>query len=98
MPDWSFVLQKLTEILAIFNLQCGRKRGQPTFLTLDKAYPDEVFATVVWGSDGAKFGRPEVTYRGKLLCATARIKAHRGVPEVSAYEPEQIAIESKQEM
>ena len=26
---------------------------------LDKAYPNQIFTTVIWGSDRAKFGSPE---------------------------------------
>jgi hypothetical protein len=30
-----------------------RTKGQPTFLNLDKAYPNHVFTIVVWGSERA---------------------------------------------
>ena len=35
-------------------------KGQPTFLNLDKAYPNQLFAIVIWGSDRGKFGSPEI--------------------------------------
>jgi DNA/RNA endonuclease YhcR with UshA esterase domain len=50
-----------------------------------------------WGSDRAKFGEPEATYRGKWVCVTGKIKEYRGVPEVIAYEPSQIKIQSRGE-
>jgi micrococcal nuclease len=68
----------------------SRPRGQPTFLNLDKPYPEQVFTVVIWGSDRPKFGQPEVTYEGKSVCVTGQIKAYRGTPEVVAYEPTQI--------
>ena len=32
-------------------------RRQPTFLNLDRPYPDHIFTVVIWGSDRAAFGR-----------------------------------------
>jgi hypothetical protein len=43
-------------------------RGAPTFLNLDKPYPNQVFTIVIWGSDRAKFGHPEESYRDKRIC------------------------------
>lgn len=31
-------------------------RGGPTFLNLDKAYPDQIFTVVIWREDRMKFG------------------------------------------
>ena len=71
-----------------------RTRGQPTFLNLDEPYPRQIFTVLIWGSDRAKFGEPEVTYRGKSVCVTGQIKEYRGVPEVVASEPAQIKVQS----
>jgi hypothetical protein len=35
-------------------------RGQPTFLNLDKPYPDHIFTIVIWGDNRSKFDQPEV--------------------------------------
>jgi micrococcal nuclease len=67
--------------------------GSPTFLNFDQPYPDQVFALVIWGSDRAKFGEPETTYRGKHVCVTGKIRAFKGVPEVVATEPSQIRVQ-----
>jgi DNA/RNA endonuclease YhcR with UshA esterase domain len=72
-------------------------RSQATFLNLDEPYPRQIFTIVIWGSDRPKFGKPEVTYRGKSVCVTGRIKEYRGVPEVAASEPEQIKLQSNKE-
>lgn len=69
-------------------------RGQPTFINLDKPYPNQIFTILIWGSDRPKFGRPEETYRGKSICVTGKIKEYRGVPEIIAYEPAQIKVQS----
>jgi DNA/RNA endonuclease YhcR with UshA esterase domain len=67
-----------------------RTRGQPTFLNLDEPYPRQVFTVVIWGSDRAEFGSPEVTYLGKNVCVKGKIERYRGVPEIEASEAAQI--------
>lgn len=74
----------------------ARSRGEPTFINLDRPYPDQIFTIVVWGSDRAKFGRPETEYEGKDICVTGRIKEYRGVPEIAASNPIQIRIKPNQ--
>jgi DNA/RNA endonuclease YhcR with UshA esterase domain len=68
-------------------------RGQPTFLNLDKPYPNQIFTVVIWGSNRNKFGAPEVDYKGKRICATGKITEYRGAPEVIADAPAQITLE-----
>src|SRR5713226_6985807 len=67
-------------------------KGQPTFLNLDKSYPNQIFTIVVWGSDRSKFGRPEVEYNEKQICITGKIAEYRGVPEIVAADRGQITI------
>jgi DNA/RNA endonuclease YhcR with UshA esterase domain len=71
-----------------------RSRGQPTFLNLDEPYPRQVFTVVIWGSDRANFGSPEVTYQGKKVCVKGNIEDYRGVPEIVASEAAQIKAQS----
>jgi len=68
----------------------NNSRGKPTFLNLDRPYPDQVFTIVIWGSDRSKFGDPETTYRGHQICVAGRITDYRGVPEIVAQERSQI--------
>jgi hypothetical protein len=70
-----------------------RTRGNPTFINLDKPYPDQVFTVLIWGSDRPKFGDPEEKYRSKHICVTGKIADYKGVPETVAYEPSQIKIQ-----
>lgn len=74
----------------------ARSRGQPTFINLDKPYPNQVFTIVIWGSDRSKFGSPEESYREKSVCVTGQIKEFRGVPEVIVSDPAQITTEATQ--
>ena len=67
-----------------------KTKGQPTFLNLDRPYPNQVFTIVIWGTDRAKFGTPEATLMGKKVCVTGTIKDYRGKPEIIAADPKQI--------
>ena len=59
----------------------ARSRRQPTFLNLDKPYPNHIFTVVIWGTDRAAFSPPpEVAYRNKRVCVTGFIKEYRGRP------------------
>jgi len=68
-------------------------RGNPTFINLDKPYPDQIFTVLIWGSDRPKFGDPEGMYRRKHICVTGKISDYKGVPEIIAYEPSQIKVQ-----
>jgi hypothetical protein len=68
----------------------ARSRGNPTFINLDKPYPNQVFTVLIWGSDRPKFGDPEEGYRSKRICVTGNIGDYKGIPQIIAYEPAQI--------
>lgn len=70
-------------------------KGQPTFLNLDQAYPNQVFTVVIWGDERQKFGAPENDFKGKRICVSGKITAYDGKPEIVAVDPKQIAVESK---
>jgi DNA/RNA endonuclease YhcR with UshA esterase domain len=65
-------------------------RSQPTFLDLDRPYPNASFTAVIFGSDRAKFGTPETTLPGKRVCVTGQIRDYRGRPEIILSEPGQL--------
>ena len=69
--------------------------GQPTFLNLDKPYPNTVFTVVIFGSDRAKFDQPEVRYRDKEICVTGRIREYRGGAEIVVNDPKQVSEQKK---
>ena|ERR1700687_4003994 len=69
-------------------------KGQPTFLNLDKPYPNQVFTIVIWGSNRSKFGTPETDYKSMRICVTGKITAYAGLPEIVVDEPKQIKLES----
>ena len=67
---------------------CGRiasehtatgSRRTPTFIYLDKPYPDRVFTVLVWGTNRASIGAMPSS---GTLCATGVITSYRGTPEI----------------
>jgi hypothetical protein len=79
--------------LAVGARYASGSRGNPTFINLDKAYPNQIFTVVIWGSDRQKFGNPENIYSNKRICVTGKITDYKGVPEIVAYERSQITIQ-----
>ena len=71
----------------------ARSRGNPTFINLDKPYPDQIFTLLIWGSDRPKFGNPEEIYGSKHICVTGKITDYKAVPEIVAYEPSQVKVQ-----
>lgn len=70
-------------------------KGQPTFLNLDKAYPNQLFTAVIWGDDRGRFqSPPEVAFDGKRICVSGVIATFRGKPQIVVRDPKQIG-ESK---
>ena len=69
-------------------------KGEPTFLNLDKAYPNPLFTIVIWGNNRSKFGAPEEAYMGKRICVSGKISAYDGVPEIIADDAHQIKLDS----
>jgi DNA/RNA endonuclease YhcR with UshA esterase domain len=65
-------------------------KGQPTFLNLDKPYPNQVFTVLIWGENRSKFGAPESEYKGKQICVTGKIAVYKGAPEIVVNDPQQM--------
>jgi hypothetical protein len=70
-----------------------RSKGQPTFIYLDKPYPNQVFTVLIWGSDRGKFEKPpETLFSAKDVCVTGTIASFQGGPEIIVGEPSQIHV------
>jgi len=68
-------------------------KGQPTFLNLDKPYPNQIFTVLIWGNNRSKFGTPEIDYKGKRVCVAGKITEYRGTPEIVTNDPQQLRAE-----
>jgi micrococcal nuclease len=76
-------------VVASANYASSRK-GQPTFLNLDKPYPNAIFTALIWGENRSKFNEPEVRLRDKRICTTGKITLYGGVPEMVLRERSQL--------
>ena len=71
----------------------SRSKGQPTFLNLDRPYPDQPFTVVIWGTTRALFARsPESLFDGHRICVSGTIVMYKGKPQIVVDDPEQIAL------
>ena len=70
-------------------------KGQPTFLNLDKPYPNQVFTVLIRGENRSKFGTPESEYKRKRVCVTGKIAEYWGAAEIVVSEPQQITVDSE---
>jgi len=81
---------------------CGRvasahfaaaSRGAPTFLNLDKPYPQQVFTVVIWGNSRPRFSyRPE-KLDGQDVCITGMIGSYRGKVQIEVSDPSQLQVQ-----
>jgi DNA/RNA endonuclease YhcR with UshA esterase domain len=69
-------------------------RAHPTFLTLvnpGQPNPTGALTAVIYGTDRAQFGNPEVTLSGQRVCATGFISYFRQRPEMILSSPSQLS-------
>jgi len=73
-------------------------RGRPTFINLDKPYPDHVFTIVIWGTDRHKFRTaPETYLTRKRICVKGVISSYRGKAQIIVSDPSQISVLTEDE-
>jgi hypothetical protein len=70
---------------------CGRvssakyasdSKGAPTFLNLDKPYPNHVFTAVIWGKDRDAFPYAPESLHGRHICVSGAIQLYRERAEI----------------
>lgn len=65
--------------------------GQPTFLNLDRPYPNHIFTVLIWDSYGHRFSRPpERFYRNEEICVSGVITTYDGIAQIEVRDPSQI--------
>jgi micrococcal nuclease len=71
-------------------------KGQPTYLNLDKPWPDHIFTIVISKSDRHKFkSPPEIFFDNKRVCVTGRITTSNDKPQMTVSNASQIQLKSK---
>lgn len=65
--------------------------GEPTFLNLGDAHPNQDFTVVIWASDRPKWSTPpETLYEGQSVCITGSVEMHDGTAQIIASSPRHI--------
>lgn len=72
-----------------------KSNGKPTFVNLDKSYPNQVFTILIWGEDLSKFPVQPSGWQGKKVCATGTVTQYRNIPEIVAKSPQQITFRGR---
>jgi len=65
-------------------------KGQPTFLNLDEAYPNQVFTALIWGVDRKAFSKPPESLSGHHICVRGTIVEYKGKAEIIVHSPDAI--------
>lgn len=66
-----------------------QSRGQPTFVNLDRPYPNQVFTAVIWEDDKARVG--PIPSSGDI-CVSGLITQYHGVPEIVLHDAKDWAL------
>ena len=73
-----------------------KNKGKPTFINLDRPYPDQIFTVMVWDSDRKYFKfKPEDFYRDKEICVEGKIRDYKGVAEIIIKTPKEVTVIEK---
>lgn len=68
--------------------------GEPTFLNLGRAHPDQLFTAVIWGNNRAKWKKsPDQQYVNREICVSGMIEIYEGTPQIIVESPDQIEIQ-----
>jgi hypothetical protein len=68
----------------------ARANGQPTFLNLDKPYPDQEFTALIWGSRRHLFPFAPESLRGETVCVRGVISTYQGKAQIVVSDPSQL--------
>ena len=69
--------------------------GRPTFINLERPYPNQPFNVVIWGAERGNFSPPpEKAYDGKKICVSGEVLVFRDEPpRIVVTKPSQITVE-----
>jgi DNA/RNA endonuclease YhcR with UshA esterase domain len=67
-----------------------QSNGSPTFLNLDRPYPQHVFTAVIWGTSRSRFPSPPEALSGSRICVSGEIDTYRGRAQIEVSDPDQI--------
>ena len=68
-------------------------KSNPTYINLDKKYPEQTFTIMIFGQDRENFSyKPEEYLQGKTNCIKGKIGEFKGTPQIIANKENQVEI------
>ena len=87
---WNHVGEDAVVCGRVVSLYHAKKsKGQPTFLNLERSYPNQLFTVVIWGDKRSAFTKI-MSYKGKRLCFKGTIESYKERPEMVLESPKQV--------
>jgi hypothetical protein len=71
-------------------------KGHPTYLNLNKPWPEHIFTIIIWKSDRHNFkSPPEIFFNDKNVCVSGKITTCQDKPRITVSNASQIQLKSK---
>ena len=68
-------------------------KTNPTYINLDKKYPEQVFTLMIFGQDRQNFSyKPEEFLQGKTICVKGKVGEYKGTPQIIANKEKQVEV------
>ena len=68
--------------------------GRPTYLNLNRPYPNHIFTVIIWGENRGRFpAPPEKAYSGKKICVSGTVTSFQEESQMVVTSPSQITVE-----
>lgn len=68
-------------------------KTNPTYINLDKKYPEQVFTLMIFGQDRPNFSyKPEEFLQGKTICVKGKVGEFKGTPQIIANKEKQVEV------
>lgn len=88
----NFISQKKTVCGKVASTYYAEQsNGSPTFLNLERSYPNHIFTAVIFEEYRDNFNSsPERYYKNKSICVSGKISEYRGIPQIIVRSASQI--------
>ena len=68
--------------------------GEPTFINLGRAHPNQFFTVVIWGDNRGRWTNPpEQQYANSEICVSGMVEMHEGTPQIIVDRQDQIEMQ-----
>ena len=77
----------------------AKGNGKPTFVNLDKKFPNRAFSFTIWHNDRKNFSyNPAKALLGEKICVTSQINEYKGIPVMEIRNEKQIQFWDEMEL